>query len=239
MLYEVPSENILFIDIETVPLHYRFDEMTDEMQLLWSDKTRFIQQREEKDAAEVYERAGVYAEFGKVICISIGYLHQSAGDKMLRITSFAGEDEREVLEDFAALLNSRFSAPHYFMCGHNIKEFDIPYLCRRMLIHGMRLPDMLNIAGKKPWEVKHLDTMELWKFGDYKHFTSLNLLTRIFDIPTPKDDISGAEVAKVFYEEKDLERIVRYCEKDVVAVAQLLLSMKGDPRVEEKNVVVV
>lgn len=239
MLYEVPSENILFIDIETVPLHYRFDEMTDEMQLLWSDKTRFIQQREEKDAAEVYERAGVYAEFGKVICISIGYLHQSAGDKMLRITSFAGEDEREVLEDFAALLNSRFSAPHYFMCGHNIKEFDIPYLCRRMLIHGMRLPDMLNIAGKKPWEVKHLDTMELWKFGDYKHFTSLNLLTRIFDIPTPKDDISGADVAKVFYEEKDLERIVRYCEKDVVAVAQLLLSMKGDPRVEEKNVVVV
>lgn len=239
MLYEVPSENILFIDIETVPLHYRFDEMTEEMQLLWSDKTRFIQQREEKDAAEVYERAGVYAEFGKVICISIGYLHQSAGDKMLRITSFAGEDEREVLEDFAGLLNSRFSAPHYFMCGHNIKEFDIPYLCRRMLIHGMRLPEMLNIAGKKPWEVKHLDTMELWKFGDYKHFTSLNLLTRIFDIPTPKDDISGADVAKVFYEEKDLERIVRYCEKDVVAVAQLLLSMKGDPRVEEKNVVVV
>lgn len=239
MLYEVPSENILFIDIETVPLHYRFDEMTDEMKLLWSDKTRFIQQREEKDAAEVYERAGVYAEFGKVICISIGYLHQSAGDKMLRITSFAGEDEREVLEDFAGLLNSRFSAPNYFMCGHNIKEFDIPYLCRRMLIHGMRLPEMLNIAGKKPWEVKHLDTMELWKFGDYKHFTSLNLLTRIFDIPTPKDDISGADVAKVFYEEKDLERIVRYCEKDVVAVAQLLLSMKGDPRVEEKNVVVV
>ncbi len=239
MLYDVPSENILFIDIETVPLHYHFDEMTDEMQLLWSDKTRFIQQRQEKEASEVYERAGVYAEFGKVICISIGYLHQSSGDKMLRITSFAGEDEREVLEDFAGLLNNRFSAPNYFMCGHNIKEFDIPYLCRRMLIHGMRLPEMLNIAGKKPWEVKHLDTMELWKFGDYKHFTSLNLLTRIFDIPTPKDDISGADVSRVFYEEKDLERIVRYCEKDVVAVAQLLLSMKGEPRVEEKNVVVV
>lgn len=238
MLNHIPSENILFIDIETVPAHYRFEEMSPEMQTLWSDKTRFIQQREEKDAETVYERAGVYAEFGQVICISMGYLHQSSSDKVLRLTSFSGDDEQQLLTDFAKLINDRF-ATNYFLCGHNIKEFDIPYLCRRMLIHGIKLPDMLNLAGKKPWEVMHLDTMELWKFGDYKHYTSLNLLTHIFGIPSPKDDISGADVARVYHEDKDLEKIVKYCEKDVVAVAQLLLSMKGEPHVEEKNVVVV
>lgn len=238
MLNNIPSENILFIDIETVPEHYRFEEMTPVMQTLWSDKTRFIQQREEKDAEAVYDRAGVYAEFGKVICISMGYLHQGAGDKVLRLTSFAQDDEQALLNAFAQLINDRFSS-NYYLCGHNIKEFDIPYLCRRMLIHGIKLPDMINLAGKKPWEVMHLDTMELWKFGDYKHYTSLNLLTHIFGIPSPKDDISGADVARVYHEDKDLEKIVKYCEKDVVAVAQLLLSMKGEQRVAEKNVVVV
>lgn len=239
MIYKVPSENILFIDIETVPAQYRFDEMDDELQSLWSDKTKFIQQREETDAEGVYERAGIYAEFGKVVCISIGYIHQTSGDKVLRITSFAGEDEGELLEAFSSLLNDRFPASSYFLCGHNIKEFDIPFLCRRMLINGIRLPEMLNIAGKKPWEVQHLDTMELWKFGDYKHYTSLKLLAKIFGIPSPKDDISGADVSRVYYEEQDLEKIVRYCEKDVVAVAQLLFKMKGEPMVNEKNVVVV
>lgn len=239
MLYKIPSENILFIDIETVPASYRFDEMSPEMQSLWSDKTRFIQQREETDAAGVYERAGVYAEFGKIICISMGYVHQSAGDKMLRITSFADDDEQALLESFCKLLNDRFPASSYFLCGHNIKEFDIPFMCRRMLINGIKLPEMLNLAGKKPWEVQHLDTMELWKFGDYKHYTSLNLLAHIFGIPSPKDDISGADVARVYYEEKNLPKIVRYCEKDVVAVAQLMFSMKGEAHVSEKNVVVV
>lgn len=239
MLYDTKSEDILFIDIETVPLHYQFSDMTPEMQTLWNDKTRFIQQREEKDGEAVYERAGIYAEFGKVVCISVGYLHQSTDNKMFRVTSFAGKDESVLLEEFAQLLHDRYSSPRYFLCGHNIKEFDIPFLCRRMLINEIKLPAILNIAGKKPWEVHHLDTMELWKFGDYKHFTSLNLLTQIFGIPTPKDDISGADVARVFYEEDDLEKIVRYCEKDVLAVAQLLLKMKGEPRIEQKNVVVV
>jgi uncharacterized protein YprB with RNaseH-like and TPR domain len=239
MLYETPSDNILFIDIETVPLHYRYGEMSPAMQQLWDDKTRFIQQREEKDGEAVYERAGIYAEFGKIICISVGYLHHASGDKVLRLTSFADKDEAKLLADFAKLLNDRFSSPDFYLCGHNIKEFDIPYLCRRLLINGMRLPNMINISGKKPWEVRHLDTMELWKFGDYKNYTSLNLLAQIFGIPTPKDDISGADVARVYYEEDDLDKIVRYCEKDVLAVAQLLLSMRGEPRIEQKNVVVV
>lgn len=238
MLYKIPSDNILFIDIETVPVHYRFEEMEPEMQQLWDDKTRFIQQREETDAAGVYQRSGVYAEFAKVICISVGYVHHTA-DKVLRVTSFASDDETELLESFCKLINERFPSTSYFLCGHNIKEFDIPFLCRRMLINGIRLPEMLNLAGKKPWEVQHLDTMELWKFGDFKHYTSLNLLTHVFGIPSPKDDISGADVSRVYYEENDLQKIVRYCEKDVVAVAQLLFRMKGEPLVNEKNVVVV
>lgn len=239
MLYKIPSENILFIDIETVPNHYRYDELSPEAQTLWDEKTRFVQQREEKDAGEVYERAGIYAEFGKVICISMGYVHHTAGEKKLRLTSFSDDDEQALLSSFAKMLNDRFSSSSYFLCGHNIKEFDIPYLCRRMLINGIQLPDMLNLAGKKPWEVPHLDTLELWKFGDYKHYTSLKLLTHIFGIPSPKEDISGADVARVYYEEKDLEKIVRYCERDVVAVAQLFFSMKGEPHIDEKNVVVV
>lgn len=239
MLYKIPSDNILFIDIETVPTHYRYEELSPEVQSLWDDKTRFIQQREETDGAGVYDRAGVYAEFGKVICVSIGYVHHTVGEKKLRVTSFSQAEEAELLTAFAGLLNDRFSSSNYYLCGHNIKEFDIPFLCRRMLVNGIRLPDMLDLAGKKPWEVPHIDTMELWKFGDFKHYTSLKLLTHLFGIPSPKDDISGSDVAKVYYEEQNLERIVRYCEKDVVAVAQLLFSMKGEAKVTEKNVVVV
>lgn len=239
MLSSVSTDRILFIDIETVPQFYQFDKMPEVMQTLWTEKTRFIQQREEKTPAEVYEKAGVYAEFGKVICISLGYLYHSAAGTKFRITSFAGKDEHVLLQEFTDLIDQRFSGSNYLLCGHNIKEFDIPYLCRRMLVSGIRLPDLLDLSGKKPWEVPHLDTMELWKFGDYKHYTSLNLLTHIFGIPTPKDDISGADVARVFYEEDDIEKIVRYCEKDVVAVAQLLLRMKGEKPFDQKNVVVV
>ncbi len=237
MLYQISSDNILFIDIETVPVHYRFEELNPEMQQLWDEKTRFFQQREETDAAGVYQRSGVYAEFAKVICISLGYVHHTS-HRVLRITTFSSDNEQELLESFCSLINSRFSS-NYYLCGHNIKEFDIPFLCRRMLINGIKLPNMLNLAGKKPWDIKHLDTMELWKFGDYKHYTSLNLLAHVFGIPSPKDDISGADVARVYYEDQDLEKIVRYCEKDVVAVAQLLFRMKGEPLIDDKNIVVV
>jgi len=239
MFDQIEIDNVLFIDIETVPQYYKFNELSSNMQNLWSDKTRFLQQRDEVDAENIYERAGIYAEFGKVICISVGYLHHSSGSRAFRLTSFAGDDEREVLHNFADLLNNRYGSPKFAFCGHNIKEFDIPYLCRRMLINGIKLPKMLNIAGKKPWEVNHLDTMELWKFGDFKHYTSLNLLTAIFGIPTPKDDIGGADVSRVYYEENDLDKIRKYCEKDVVAVARLLLRFRGEPSIEEKNIVVV
>lgn len=230
MLAKIDLEKVLFIDIETVPQVYSFEKLHEKTQDLWSLKTRFIQEREEKSAAQVYEKAGIYAEFGKVICISIAFVNGNT----LRVKSFYGDDEKELLKDFGILLNRHFSHENNFLCGHNIKEFDIPYLARRMVIHGIELPHMLDLAGKKPWEVKHLDTMELWKFGDYKHFTSLSLLTHIFGIPTPKDDISGSDVSKVYWEEKDLERIKVYCEKDTIAVAQLFMKFKNLPLIKSE-----
>ncbi len=232
MLTQIGIDKILFLDIETVPCVYRFDDLDPKTQELYALKTRFIQEREERDASEVYDRAGIYAEFGKVICISTAFINGNT----LRVKSFYGDDETEVLSQFAELLNRYFASDNQYLCGHNIKEFDIPFLARRMVINGVELPNMLDLAGKKPWEVRHLDTMELWKFGDYKHFTSLSLLTHIFGIPTPKDDISGADVSRVYWEEQDLERIKVYCEKDTIAVAQLLMKFKNLPLIKDEYI---
>ena len=141
--------------------------------------------------------------------------------------------------DFTNLLTSYFNRGEHLLCGHNAKEFDFPYIARRMIIHGLKVPAKLNLMGKKPWEVPHLDTMEMWKFGDYKHYTSLKLLTHILQIPSPKDDISGADVAQVYYRDNDIDRIARYCEKDVVAVAQILLRLRGEKILEEDELIAV
>lgn len=239
MLRDLNIENVLFIDIETVPAVYHYDELAEETQSLWSAKTRFIQEREGKEPGEIYEKAGIYAEFGKVVCISTAFIHSDEGKPSIRVKSFYGDDEKELLIEFGIMLSAYFSANDKFLCGHNVKEFDIPYLARRMLLCGVELPAAIDLAGKKPWEVRHLDTMDLWKFGDYKHFTSLSLLTHIFGIPTPKDDISGADVGRVYWEEKDLERIRVYCEKDTVAVAQLLLKYKNQPIIPDDRIKVV
>jgi len=232
MLTHIGIDRILFLDIETVPCVYNFEDLDPKTQDLYALKTRFIQEREEKSAQEAYDRAGIYAEFGKVICISTAFVNGNT----LRVKSFYGDDESVLLQEFAQLLNKYFSAENQYLCGHNIKEFDIPFLARRMMINGLELPNAIDLAGKKPWEVRHLDTMELWKFGDYKHFTSLSLLTHIFGIPTPKDDISGSDVSRVYWEEKDLERIKVYCEKDTVAVAQLLMKFKNLPLIEDEYI---
>lgn len=186
-----------------------------------------LQYREEgKSPAEMYENAGIFAEFGKIVCISVGYF---ARERELRIKSFYGDDEKELLNNFCGLLNQYFYSREHVLCAHNGKEFDFPYIARRMLVNGIRLPLILNTAGKKPWEVKHLDTMELWKFGDYKSFVSLNLLAAVFDIPTPKDDIDGSQVGEVYWKMHDLERIVQYCQKDVLTVAQIFLKYRNEP----------
>lgn len=236
MLEKVKLEKVLFLDIETAPQVYRFDEMDDKGKELFEAKTRFMQS-EEKTVSSIYdERAGIYAEFGKIVCISVGFVNSSSTGKQIRLKSFYHEDEETLLRQFKKLLDDHYSMDDQLLCGHNAKEFDFPYICRRMLIHGIRLPRLLDIAGKKPWEISHLDTMELWKFGDFKAYTSLALLCHVFNIPTPKDDISGADVARVYYEEKDLERIKSYCEKDVAALIQLFLRMRGDELVDEGEI---
>jgi len=232
MLETIKLSNILFLDVETVPLVYNYKDLSKENKLLWDSKFRY--QSSEKPE-ETYKKAGIFAEFAKVICISVGFFN----DGTFRIKSFYSRNEKTLLEEFTELLNKHFNRKESLLCAHNGKEFDFPFLCRRMLINGVKLPKTLNLAGKKPWEVQHLDTMELWKFGDYKNFTSLNLLAAVFNIPTPKDDIDGSQVSKVYYEEKDIKRIVTYCQKDVITVAQILLRYRGEPLIENKNIVYI
>ncbi|MGY8955385.1 MAG: 3'-5' exonuclease, partial [Flavobacteriales bacterium] len=195
------------------------------------------QRKEEYTPAEFYKlKAGVMAEFAKIICISVGYLFVEKNENHFRIKSFYGDDEKQIITDFNELLNSQFSKKQHQLCAHNGKEFDFPFIARRTLINGLKLPALLDIAGKKPWEVNHLDTMELWKFGDYKHYTSIKLLAALFNIPTPKDDIDGSQVAGVYWNDKDLERIKKYCQKDTLTVAQLLLKYKGEELISENNI---
>jgi uncharacterized protein YprB with RNaseH-like and TPR domain len=233
MLEDVKISNVLFLDIETVPQFPTYSDVSDKFKKLWDDKAKTF--RDEKSSDEVYERAGIFAEFGKIICISVGVI-SNKDDCKIRIKSFSGDNEKKLLEEFFLMLIKHFNSPDHILCAHNGKEFDFPYIARRGLINGLKLPKILDNSGKKPWEIKHLDTLELWKFGDYKHYTSLNLLTAIFDIPSPKDDISGADVARVYYVENDLPRIVKYCEKDVLALAQLLMRYKGESLILEENV---
>jgi predicted PolB exonuclease-like 3'-5' exonuclease len=230
-------ERILFLDIETVPLTYRYKDLDAQAQNLWSLKSRWVQEREEKSADEVYERAGIYAEFAKVVCVSLGYFHGHKKDRTFRITSLYGEEESGILMGLSALIKKFFKGRDALLCAHNGKEFDFPFLARRFIINGQTLPEVLDLAGKKPWEVHHLDTMDLWKFGDYKHYTSIDLLSYALSIPSPKNDISGADVARVYYEEKDLERIKTYCEKDVVAVAQVMLKFKGQSLLQDSEII--
>jgi DNA polymerase elongation subunit (family B) len=229
MLKGLRLTDILFLDIETVPQYATMKEMPENFQKHWEKKSAYF--RSPEDTLEtIYNRAGIYSEFGKIICISVGFIFN---DKF-RVKSFAGTDEKQILKDFSVLMN-KWDNGTKLLCGHNLKEFDVPYIARRMLINGIELPAAFDIAGKKPWEVKHLDTLDLWKFGDYKNYTSLALLADLFDIPTPKDDIDGSQVYDIYYNEKDIERIANYCEKDVLCVANLMLRFMGKPIISIEN----
>lgn len=235
MLDDYKLENILFLDIETVPAYADFDDVPEVFQKLWNKKSSNFR-NDEESASDVYQRAGIYAEFGKVVCISCGILVLRDQKKFFRLKSFYGDDEKQILLGFNGMLQKFASNRKAQLCAHNGKEFDFPFLARRMLVNRIALPEILDIAGKKPWEVNFLDTLELWKFGDYKHYTSLELLTNLFGIPSPKDDIDGSQVADVYYKEKDIGRIAAYCEKDVVALTQLFLSYKGESLIEDENI---
>jgi predicted PolB exonuclease-like 3'-5' exonuclease len=228
---------ILFLDIETVPQYSSFGELPDEWRQFWSHKAGFLIKNTESDSPEtIYNRAGIYAEFGKIICISCGFISGYGDQKRILLKSFYGDDEKETLHTFCEMLNRWAIEGNKFLCAHNGKEFDFPYLCRRLIINGMNVPPILKISGRKPWEVPHLDTMELWKFGDYKSFTSLNLLARTLNISTPKDDIDGSMVAEVYWKQHDLQRIANYCQKDVLTAAQVYLRLNGDALISPENI---
>ena len=226
MIEKIKLDNILFLDIETVPEQEHFQSLDDDMKQLWEAKTQY-QRKDDFTGEEFYDRAGIWAEFGKIVCISVGYFIIKGDVRNFRVTSFFGE-EKKLLIDFNNLLNNHFNLSQHVLCGHNAKEFDFPFLARRMIINQISIPNKLNLFGKKPWEIPHLDTLELWKFGDYKHFTSLKLMCKVLGIATSKGDIDGSQVGHVFYVEKDIDRIVTYCEKDTIAVAQIFLRLRRE-----------
>ncbi|MDG1329448.1 MAG: 3'-5' exonuclease [Flavobacteriaceae bacterium] len=235
MLKRIKLENVLFLDIETVPLYANFYELDDTSKLLWDQKTKY-QRKDEFSPEEFYDRAGIWAEFGKIICISVGYFVFKGDNRNFRITTFHGEED-SILKEFKILIETHYNKSYHLLCAHNGKEFDFPYIARRMIIHKIDIPINLNLFGKKPWEVPHLDTLELWKFGDYKTYTSLKLMTHVLGIPSPKDDIDGSEVCDVYYKEKDIDRIIRYCEKDTIAVAQIILRLRNEELLEEDEII--
>jgi 3'-5' exonuclease len=233
-----PLNNILFLDIETVPQFPDYFSLPEDWKQLWDTKSvSLIKYHEGQTNETLYPRAGIYAEFGKIVCISCGVLQGNDGQRKILIKSFAGDDEKIILQQFIDMLNKWAAGEPKYLCAHNGKEFDFPYLCRRMIINSLPVPVILNISGKKPWEVNHLDTMELWKFGDFKSFTSLNLLAHTLGVATPKDDIDGSMVWEVYWKEMNLQRIVTYCQKDVVTVAQILLRMNGEALINEENII--
>lgn len=228
---------VLFIDIETVPQRKKFEDLPDKEKHLWEHKASFLS-RSDETAEELYARAGIYAEFGKIIVVSLGWMFDVNENRSLRVITLADENESELLSRLIEILQ-KVEDTNSIICGHNIKEFDIPYICRRILVNGLKLPSILDVSSMKPWQTPYKDTLEMWKFGDRKHYTKLDLLAHIFDLPTSKDDIDGSQVNEVYYKEGDLKRIAEYCEKDVVLTCQLYLKMKGQPILQEEQIIKV
>jgi len=219
--------DILFLDIETVASTNDYNTLDERIKTQWAKKALFFKrEREQTDEQVFHDRAGIYAEFGKIICVAVGkFIETENGELGLKTKAYYGDNESTLLCEFKNMIE-KMDPVNLKLCAHNGKEFDYPYLCRRMLINGIPLPAALNIMGKKSWEVQHLDTLDMWKFGDYKHYTSLDLLASIFNIPSSKNGIDGSMVNEVYYQGKDLPKIKDYCIQDVVVLAQLYLKLK-------------
>lgn len=231
-------KDILFLDIETVACTDNYQTLDERLKNLWARKASFLRKDGPETDEEIFNtRAGIYAEFGKIVCIAVGkFTENENGQPTLRTKAYYGDDEKKLLLEFKEMIE-RLDPMKARFCAHNGKEFDYPYLCRRMLVNGIALPDLLNMSGKKSWEIPHLDTMEMWKFGDYKHYTSLDLLATIFNIPSSKNDMHGSKVNEVYYKEHNLEKITNYCIGDVVVLAQLYLKLKGLSIIDERNII--
>jgi DNA polymerase elongation subunit (family B) len=238
MLDQIKIGNILFLDIETVPLYPSLDAVTEHERILWDKKAVYLK-KENETPEELYKRAGIFAEFGKIICISTGMIGLQDSSRVLRLKSFFSDDEKELLTSFADLITRLCQKREVDLCAHNGKEFDFPFISRRMLINGIKLPPILDTAGKRPWEVRHIDTLELWKFGDHKHYTSLDLLASVFGLESPKNDIDGSQVARVYWNDRNIRRIAEYCRRDVITLAQLLLKFKGESILREVEILVL
>lgn len=230
-------KNILFLDIETVSCVPSYQDLDENLQPLWHRKANLLGVEEEDAVQDLFfQKAGIYAEFGKVIVIGLGFFtFDEQGTPNFRVKGIVSHDEGEVLEEFKSIVE-RFNPATLRLCAHNGKEFDFPYLCRRMIVNDISLPAALDIRGKKPWEINHLDTMELWKFGDRKNFTSLHLLATLFGITSSKEIIQGDEVNHYYYKKNDLETITRYCQQDVIVAAQIFLKMHGYPLIDSNNI---
>ena len=235
MLNRINLSEVLFLDIETVAISPDYASLPEKFVKHWDKKAKFLKANEEENPEIAFKKAGIYAEFARIICISTGYIH----DNNLRIKSFYGHDEKLLLLEFSAMLNYHYNKKSSLLCAHNGKEFDFPFLARRMIVNGIELPEILDNAGRKPWEIRHLDTMELWKFGDYKSFTSLEILSTLLDIPSPKNDIDGSEVGQVYWVENNLPRIVEYCQRDVVALCRLLLRYKNQEQIADEDIILI
>lgn len=233
------AKNLLFIDIETVSCKASFEQLDERMQEQWERKAANIRNDDHLSAFDLfYRRAAIYSEFGKIVCIGVGALYWSDKDESMRfkVKSIAGDDEKAILLEFKDLME-KYPQNQLVLCAHNGKEFDFPYLCRRMLINGVHLPEALQISGKKPWEILHQDTLDMWRFGDFKSFAQLDLLAALFGIPSSKSDITGEDVTRVYYAENDLSRIQKYCKEDVVVLAQLWLCLNQYPMIQPEHII--
>ena len=229
---------ILFLDIETVSQHVSVSELSEAELALWNKKSQRLREEDMSDE-DLYKKAGIFAEFGKIVCISVAYMHKVSKEYELRVRPFYDDDERKLLTHFMELVNMYFNTKKTYFCAHNGYEFDFPYIARRALILGIKVPSTLDTRGKKPWEIQHLDTLDLWRFADYKNYTSLALLAHVFGIPTPKDDIDGSQVGDVYWKENNLQRIATYCQKDVVTVAQLFRKYRSEELIPENKIIYV
>ncbi len=236
-MINIPAEKILFLDIETVPSVYRFEDLDQVQKKLFEKKMRY-RISEETPAEVLYEKAGIWAEFGKIVTVSFGKFKRENGQRKFYVFNLAGHDEKKLLERTKEILDNFYKSTDRFLCAHNGKEFDFPYIARRMIVNKVPLPDILKVHGFKPWETPFCDTMELWSFGDRKHYTSLELLSHILDIPTSKIEMDGSDVARVYYEEGDLDKIKRYCAEDVIALANVFLRFREEPLLDTDDIIV-
>lgn len=241
MITNASIYNLLLIDIETVPCYSCYDMLNEDWKILWGEKISKTMPENFSVEQSYIERAGILAEFGKIICISTGYFYENINKEVcLKLKSIYGDNEKELLEEFLQITSAFFKANNKFQfAGHNIKEFDVPYICRRLMINNIELPHYLHLHGAKPWEIEMADTLQWWKFGDYKNYISLNLLASVLNIPTSKTDIDGSQVRDVYYEDKDLLRIKKYCEKDVIVTANVILRFKNLPVLKDECVSIV